>query len=175
SAFTRECSPFTYKRRSIPNFLIGVAMDIEYLERLIALLEANNTLSELEIEENGNRVRLAKFTSNAPQVQTVYTAPAPAAVQTQPQAAPSAAPAPSEGHEVHSPIVGTFYRAASPDAPPFVEVGQHVEKGQTICIVEAMKLMNEIESDASGTIIKVLVENGKPVEYNQPLFVIRQD
>ncbi|HET7153290.1 MAG TPA: acetyl-CoA carboxylase biotin carboxyl carrier protein [Candidatus Kapabacteria bacterium] len=152
-------------------------MDIEYLERLIALLENNNTLSELEIEENGNRVRLAKFTSNAPQVQTVYAAPAPApsAAQAQQQAASAAAPAPSEGHEVHSPIVGTFYRAASPDAPPFVEVGQHVEKGQALCIVEAMKLMNEIESDASGTIVKVLVENGKPVEYNQPLFVIRLD
>lgn len=152
-------------------------MDIEYLERLIALLENNNTLSELEIEENGNRVRLAKFTSNAPQVQTVYTAPAPApsAAQAQQQVAAAPAPSASEGHEVRSPIVGTFYRAASPDAPPFIEVGQRVEKGQTICIVEAMKLMNEIESDASGTIVKALVENGKPVEYNQPLFVIRQD
>jgi acetyl-CoA carboxylase biotin carboxyl carrier protein len=85
--------------------------------------------------------------------------------------APAAEPSP-EGHVVKSPMVGTFYRAASPDAKPFVEVGEVVKEGQTICIVEAMKLMNEIEADASGTIKAILVENGQPVEYGQPLFVI---
>ena len=155
-------------------------MDIAYVEKLIALLERSDTLGELEIEEGGNRIRLAKqaapvqnfVSGGAPMT---MAAPAPAAAA--PAAAPAtpAAPAAPAGHEVKSPIVGTFYRSPSPDAPAFVEVGAHVTKGQVICIVEAMKLMNEIESDATGTIIKVLVENAKPVEYNQPLFLIQAD
>jgi acetyl-CoA carboxylase biotin carboxyl carrier protein len=94
-----------------------------------------------------------------------------------PAAALAVAPAAAEdkGHTILSPIVGTFYRAPSPDADSFVQVGQHVNAGDTICIVEAMKLMNEIESDASGTIVKILVENAQPVEYNQPMFVIKPD
>jgi acetyl-CoA carboxylase biotin carboxyl carrier protein len=89
-----------------------------------------------------------------------------------PAAAPPAAPAQPTGHTLKSPMVGTFYRAPSPGAPPFVEVGQSVSKGQTLCIIEAMKLLNEIESDASGTVKAILVENGQPVEYGQPLFLI---
>jgi len=152
-------------------------MDIEYLERLIALLEANDSLSELEIEESGNRVRLAKFSSNAPAMRTIYAESSPVAAAQNPGQQPAApvSPAVATAHEVRSPIVGTFYRASSPDAPAFAEVGQHIEKGQPLCIVEAMKLMNEIESDATGTILKVLIENGKPVEYNQPLFQIKLD
>lgn len=153
-------------------------MDIAYLEQLIALLEKSETLGELEVEESGNRVRLAK---QAAPVQHVMAAPSYAAAPyaSAPAGSSAHAEAPvaagAVGHEVRSPIVGTFYRAASPDIPPFVEVGQHVDKGQVICIVEAMKLMNEIEADASGTVVKVLVDNAKPVEYNQPLFLIQAD
>ncbi len=157
-------------------------MDINYVEKLIALLEQSETLGELEIEEGENRIRLAK---QAAPVQNFVTggAPmamaAPAAAPVPSQAAPAAASAPTaaapSGHEVRSPIVGTFYRSPSPEAPAFVEVGQHVNKGQVICIVEAMKLMNEIEADASGTVLKILVDNAKPVEYNQPLFLIQPD
>ncbi len=157
-------------------------MDLEYLERLVALLERSESLSELEIEEGGNRIRLAKaapaavamspIVAAAPAPVHATSAPAPSAAPQ--EAAPAAPPVPS-GHEVRSPIVGTFYRSPSPDSAPFVEVGQRVNKGDVLCIVEAMKLMNEIESDASGTIVKVLVENGKPVEYNQPLFLIQAE
>lgn len=101
----------------------------------------------------------------------VATAPAPAATPA-PAPAPAAAPA---GHTVRAPIIGTFYRTPAPDAAPFVEVGSRVQKGQVLCIIEAMKLMNEIESDVSGTVRQVLVENGKPVEYDQPLFVVEPD
>jgi acetyl-CoA carboxylase biotin carboxyl carrier protein len=154
-------------------------MDIAYLEQLIALLEKSETLGELEVEESGNRVRLAKQAAPVQHVMAgpSYAAALPAAAAPSGSSAPAEAPvaAGPTGHEVRSPIVGTFYRASSPDSPPFAEVGQHVDKGQVICIVEAMKLMNEIEADASGTILKVLVENAKPVEYNQPLFLIQAD
>jgi acetyl-CoA carboxylase biotin carboxyl carrier protein len=145
---------------------------------------------ELTIEEEGITLQMAK--SGQPQAgmpampymmpaMPTMQAAAPAAPPTAPLAAPAAAlavaPAAAEdkGHTILSPIVGTFYRAPSPDADSFVQVGQHVNAGDTICIVEAMKLMNEIESDASGTIVKILVENAQPVEYNQPMFVIKPD
>lgn len=150
-------------------------MEISYIKKIIKLLE-NSSIDEIEIEEEGKKLRVAR---NKPSSMTF--APAPMALPMPAAApAPAAALAPSASapagekayHEVRSPIVGTFYRAPSPDADPYVAEGQSVRSGQVLCIVEAMKLMNEIESDVEGTIVKILVENGKPVEYNQPLFLI---
>ncbi len=164
-------------------------MDLAYVKKLIKLL-SESTVDELEIEEEGKRVRIVKHSSSAvpayqaahvPAVSAAVSAPAvPAAPAPEQQTAAStapAAPAPPPApqvklHEVKSPIVGTFYRAPAPDAPPFVQVGSVVSTGTVLCIVEAMKLMNEIESDASGRIVKILVENAQPVEYDQPLFLI---
>jgi acetyl-CoA carboxylase biotin carboxyl carrier protein len=150
-------------------------MDLRKLKKLIDLVEESG-ISELEITEGEEKVKIVKggaapAASAAPAPQPVPAAPvtAPAA----PSAAlPEAAEAAPEGHAVKSPMVGTFYRTPSPDAKPFVEVGQAVKEGQIICIIEAMKLMNEIECDKSGTVKAILVENGQPVEYGQPLFVI---
>lgn len=157
-------------------------MDLRKLKKLIDLVQESG-IAELEITEGEERVRIASggavsvtpIAGPAP----VAAAPlpsGPAAVATQgtaAAAAPAAAPAPAdEGHAVKSPMVGTFYRAPSPDAKPFVEVGGVVKEGETICVIEAMKLMNEIEADASGTIKAILVENGQPVEYGQALFII---
>jgi acetyl-CoA carboxylase biotin carboxyl carrier protein len=149
-------------------------MDLSYLEQLIKLFESS-TLTELEIDEEGSRVTLGR----AKEQQAMFAMPQMGSYpmpQQQAATAVSAAPVASEPsvktHEVKSPIVGTLYRAPSPDADPYVQVGQQVENGTTLCIIEAMKLMNEIESDASGKIIKILVENGQPVEYGQPLFVL---
>jgi acetyl-CoA carboxylase biotin carboxyl carrier protein len=148
-------------------------MDLSYLQQIIKLFE-DSSLTELEIDEEGSRVTLGRakeqpvFAMSSqmpaypmPQLQQAAQAPAMAA------AGPSA-----KTHEVKSPIVGTFYRAPAPDADSYVQVGQIVENGTTLCIIEAMKLMNEIESDAAGKILKILVENGQPVEYGQPLFVL---
>lgn len=151
------------------------SMEISYIKKIIKLLE-NSSIDEIEIEEEGKKLRVAR---NKPSSMTYAAAPMampmPAAAAAPP--APSAPPATASAgekayHEVRSPIVGTFYRAPSPDADPYVAEGQSVRSGQVLCIVEAMKLMNEIESDVEGTIVKILVENGKPVEYNQPLFLI---
>ena len=162
-------------------------MDLQYLEQVIKLFE-ESTLTELEIEEEGARVTLGRknetpmfagqpWLPSMPQMQ--YSMPqmgAPAAAApAAPSAAASAPAAAANQHQVKSPIVGTFYRAPAPDADQYVQVGQHVEVGTTLCIVEAMKLMNEIESDAAGKIVKILVENGQPVEYGQPLFVVETD
>ncbi|GIV50464.1 MAG: acetyl-CoA carboxylase, biotin carboxyl carrier protein [Candidatus Kapaibacterium sp.] len=159
-------------------------MDLNYLRRLLKLFD-ESTLTELTIEEEGVTVRLARrfeSSNNAsvalPQVMVQPVAPSHPAPTTAPshEPPPAVAPAPSaRTHTIVSPIVGTFYRAPAPDAEPFVKVGDHVVPGQTLCIVEAMKLMNEIESDVSGTVVKILVENGQPVEYNQPLFEIALD
>ncbi len=150
-------------------------MDLRKLKKLIDLVEESG-IAELEITEGEEKVKIVKGggvsltpAASAPPPSTV-AAPAPEAKPS--AAAPAAAETSPEGHVVKSPMVGTFYRAASPDAKPFVEVGEVVKEGQTICIVEAMKLMNEIEADASGTVKAILVENGQPVEYGQPLFVI---
>jgi acetyl-CoA carboxylase biotin carboxyl carrier protein len=147
-------------------------MDLRKLKKLIDLVQESG-IAELEITEGEEKVKIVKGG-------VVVTAPAVAAtpaVEARP--APSAAPAPAgepepaqEGHVVKAPMVGTFYRSPSPDAKPFVEVGQAVKEGDTICIIEAMKLMNEIEADASGTVKAILVENGQPVEYGQPLFIL---
>jgi len=153
-------------------------MDLRKLKKLIDLVEESG-ISELEITEGEERVRIAKGSHGvaAPQAGAAVHATAPAAPPApSPVAAPVAAAAPEIaaelGHVVKAPMVGTFYRSASPDASVYVEVGQTIKEGQTICIIEAMKLMNEIECDASGTVKAILVENGQPVEYGQPLFII---
>ncbi len=153
-------------------------MDLSYLRKLIKIVE-HSGVDEIEIEEEGLRVRVARGGGKAAVLPTnSQHAPAPAAAQQEPSPAvaqptpPSPAPPEQKLHEIRSPIVGTFYRAPAPDADPYVEVGQVVQQKTVLCIIEAMKLMNEIESDVSGKIVKILVENGQPVEYNQPLFLI---
>lgn len=151
-------------------------MDIRKVKKLIELLEESG-IAEIEIKEGEESVRISRSGPNAPMM------PVPAPQQPAPAAAPAAAPAPAaeegdgeaalpEGHVVKSPMVGTLYRAPSPGATPFVEVGQQVNAGDTLCIIEAMKLLNQIEADKGGTIKAILVENGQPVEYDEPLFVI---
>ncbi|MBC3956959.1 biotin carboxyl carrier protein [Pseudomonas asturiensis] len=150
-------------------------MDIRKVKKLIELLEESG-IDELEIREGEESVRISRH-SKTPAQQ--YYAPAPVAAPVAapaPAAAPVAAEAPSapklNGHVVKSPMVGTFYRTPAPTSPAFVEVGQTVKKGDTICIVEAMKMMNHIQAEASGVIESILVENGQPVEFDQPLFTI---
>ena len=158
-------------------------MDLRKLKALIDLVERSG-IAELEVTEGEERVRISRVAANgaavmmhAPmQPMTAMTLPAAAAAAPIMAAAeaPKAAEAPAapEGHTVKSPMVGTFYRAATPGGKAFVEIGQAVTEGETLCIIEAMKLLNEIEADKSGTIKAVLVENGQPVEFGEPLFVI---
>ena len=143
-------------------------MDIRKVKKLIEMLE-ESSLSEIEIREGEEAIRISRGTSGGTQV--VHMAPAP--VHAAPHAAPavSAVAAPA-GHAVISPMVGTFYRAASPEAKSFVDVGSQVNVGDTLCIIEAMKMMNEIESDKAGVIKAILKENGQPVEYGETLFII---
>ncbi|MCC8393945.1 acetyl-CoA carboxylase biotin carboxyl carrier protein [Paraburkholderia sp. MMS20-SJTR3] len=152
-------------------------MDLRKLKTLIDLVSESG-ISELEVTEGEGKVRIVK---NAPPVyvqpSATYAAPqfpqaAPAAAGEAPAAPAAPAAAAPQGHVVTSPMVGTFYRAPSPGADPFVQVGDTVKEGQTICIIEAMKLLNEIESDKSGVVKEILVENGQAVEYGQPLFVV---
>ena len=149
-------------------------MDLRKLKKLIDLVQESG-IAELEITEGEERVRIARggavsVTPLATAALPVVAAPAGAAAPAAPAAAaPEAAP---DGHVVKSPMVGTFYRAPSPEAKSFVDVGATVKAGETVCVIEAMKLMNEIEADASGTIKAILVENGQPVEYGQALFII---
>ncbi|SDN06765.1 acetyl-CoA carboxylase biotin carboxyl carrier protein [Polaromonas sp. JS666] len=150
-------------------------MDLRKLKTLIDLVSESN-VSELEITEAEGKVRIVK-SSGAPVVMqqpvAMVAAPAAAPAAGAPAApAPEAAPAAPAGHAVKSPMVGTFYRSASPGAKPFVEIGSVVKEGETICIIEAMKILNEIEADKSGTVTKILSENGQAVEYGQPLFII---
>ena len=152
-------------------------MDLRKLKTLIDLVSESN-ISELEITEADGKVRIVK-SDGQPLVAAMPVMQAAPQVAAQPVAAqPAAVPAPAPaapvetGHIVKSPMVGTFYRASSPNAKAFAEVGQQVKEGDAICIIEAMKIMNEIEADKSGTIVKILVENGQPVEYGQSLFVI---
>jgi acetyl-CoA carboxylase biotin carboxyl carrier protein len=152
-------------------------MDLRKLKTLIDLV-AESDIAELEVTEGESKVRIVK-SSALPQNQMVMMQPqaipqysaAPAAAPVAAAAAPAAAAEPT-GHIVKSPMVGTFYRSSAPGAAAFVEVGQSVKEGETLCIIEAMKLLNEIDADKSGTITQILVENGQPVEYGQPLFVI---
>jgi len=147
-------------------------MDLRKLKKLIDLVQESG-IAELEITEGEEKVKIVKggAVSVAPGPAPL---PAPAAPEARPApAAPAAEPqAGQEGHVVKAPMVGTFYRSPSPDAKPFVEVGQAVKEGDVICIIEAMKLMNEIDADAAGVIKAILVENGQPVEYGQPLFIL---
>jgi len=155
-------------------------VDIRKIKKLIELVEAAD-VAEIEINEGEDSIRISRIGSQPPPMmampQIMQAAPPPAA--------PAAATAPSpatpgateeepehNGHTVNSPMVGTFYRSASPESSTFVEVGQSVTEGDTLCIIEAMKILNQIEADTSGVVKKILVENGQPVEYNQPLFVI---
>ncbi|MBV6754656.1 MULTISPECIES: acetyl-CoA carboxylase biotin carboxyl carrier protein [Pseudomonas] len=151
-------------------------MDIRKVKKLIELLEESG-IDELEIKEGEESVRISRH-SKTPAQQYYAPAPMPAPVAAAPAAAPvaaapvaAAAPA-LNGTVARSPMVGTFYRKSSPAAPSFVEVGQSVKKGDTLCIVEAMKMMNHIEAETSGVIESILVEDGQPVEYDQPLFTI---
>jgi acetyl-CoA carboxylase biotin carboxyl carrier protein len=154
-------------------------MDLRKLKKLIDLVQESG-IGEIEITEGEEKVRIcrqapggAPMMMASPGMQPMQYAPVPMgpAAGQAPAAAPAAPPEP-KGHQLKSPMVGTFYRQPSPGAPPFVEVGQSVTKGQTLCIIEAMKLLNEIESDASGVVKAILVENGQPVEYGQALFTI---
>lgn len=150
-------------------------MDLRKLKTLIDLVSESN-VSELEITEAEGKVRIVKSGPTVVQQYVPAAAPAPAAAASQPAAAVAELPAPAaaeiKGHVVKSPMVGTFYRSSSPGAKPFVEVGSQVKEGETICIIEAMKILNEIEADKSGTVTRILGENGQAVEYGQPLFVI---
>jgi acetyl-CoA carboxylase biotin carboxyl carrier protein len=151
-------------------------MDLRKLKKLIDLVQESG-IAELEITEGEEKVRINRVGSpghpgmmTMPQaLASVVAAPTTAVI-----AAPATveAPAELEGHIVKSPMVGTFYRSSAPGSKPFVEIGQNVNAGETLCIIEAMKLLNEIEADQSGVVKKVLVENGQPVEYGQPLFII---
>lgn len=149
-------------------------MDLRKLKTLIDLV-GESDIAELEITEGEDKVRIVKASQvsamAAPISYAVAPAAAPMAHGHAPAAAPAAAPVP-QGEVVKAPMVGTFYRAPSPGAAPFVEVGQTVKEGQPLCIIEAMKLLNEIEADKSGVIKEILVDNGEPVEFGQPLFVI---
>jgi acetyl-CoA carboxylase biotin carboxyl carrier protein len=151
-------------------------MDLRKLKKLIDLVQESG-IGEIEITEGEEKVRISRQMAATPMIMASPTmqhamAPATGPSAMPAPAAPAAAPPEPKGHSLKSPMVGTFYRAPSPGAPPFVEIGQSVSKGQTLCIIEAMKLLNEIESDVSGTIKAILVENGQPVEYGQPLFLI---
>lgn len=150
-------------------------MDLRKLKKLIDLVEASG-ISELELTEDGEKVRISRnFTANGPAQQYANYAPMQyAAAPHAPSSAPTeiAAPAVEEGHAVTSPMVGTFYRSPSPDSKSFVEVGDTVAVGDTLCIIEAMKLLNEIESDKAGVVKKIVVDNGQAVEYGEPLFII---
>jgi acetyl-CoA carboxylase biotin carboxyl carrier protein len=171
-------------------------MNLEEIKELIALMRKHR-ISEIDLEQKGSKVRIVAESSRpqvaepapaapmpthyylAPGAEAVarpQAAPAPAPQAPAPQPAPEAEPAqeklPSNLLEVKSPMVGTFYRAPAPDAPPYVEVGSSIHKDSVLCIIEAMKLMNEIKAEVQGRIVKVLVENGQPVEYNQPLFLV---
>ena len=153
-------------------------MDLRKLKKLIDLVQESG-IGEIEITEGEEKVRISRQAAGgqplimaAPPMQPMgYGAP-PLTGPSGAGAGALAPPAEPKGHSLKSPMVGTFYRAPSPGAPAFVEIGQAVAKGQTLCIIEAMKLLNEIESDVSGTIKAILVENGQPVEYGQPLFLI---
>lgn len=148
-------------------------MDLRKLKKLIDLVEESG-ISELELTEGEEKVRISRalMHSAAPVTHYVSAPQAPAAAPAATAAPAVAAPAVEEGQIVKSPMVGTFYRASSPDAKAFVDVGSSVSSGDTLCIIEAMKLLNEIESDYTGVVKKIFVENGQPVEYGEPLFLI---
>jgi acetyl-CoA carboxylase biotin carboxyl carrier protein len=175
------------KKRSENREFAVPGVDLGQLERLLSFMSEHG-LEEFEYAHGDLRIRLKKAVTQTggPLIRALPAAseapgsavlpPVPLQAVAAPQAAPEPnqpAPAPVEEHIIKSPIVGTFYAAPSPDAGPFVKVGDKVEAGQTVCIIEAMKLMNEIEADVSGEVVRILVENGQPVEYGEPLFALR--
>lgn len=154
-------------------------MDIRKVKKLIELLEESG-INEIEIREGEESVRISRKQDNAAPQYVVAQSPNPGAVSAPAAVSAPLAEAPQpdknalpDGHVMTSPMVGTMYRAPSPTQPPFVEIGSQVKAGDTLCIVEAMKMLNQIEADATGTIVAILVENGQPVEFGQPLFVIK--
>ncbi len=153
-------------------------MDIRKVKKLIELLEESG-VAEIEIHEGEESVRISRYVENSPvAVQAVAPAPMPVPAALEAASPPPAEKEPKEesvpqGHSVKSPMVGTFYRASSPGANSFVEIGQQVNEGDTLCIIEAMKMLNQIEADMAGTIAAILVDNAEPVEYGQPLFIIK--
>lgn len=158
-------------------------MDLNYLKKILKIFD-QSSLSDLTIEEDGIKISLSrKLTAPLPLQQVVLpttidnapTMPTSTEIIVEKQDEKEHETTSITYHKINSPIVGTFYRAPSPEAEPFVEVGSRVVPGQTLCIVEAMKVMNEIESDVAGTVVEILVENGKPVEYNQTLMLIKPD
>ena len=152
-------------------------MDLNLVRKLVKIVDTTG-ITDLEIEEDGLRIKVAKKIRNnqvnsQPQMVVQTESVIASATVTEEKAPAEKSEEPTGNiHEINSPIVGTFYRAPAPDADPYVQVGDSVSPGTVLCVVEAMKLMNEIESDVSGKVVKILVENGKPVEYNQPLFFI---
>jgi len=149
-------------------------MDIRKVKKLIELLEESG-ISEIEISEGEESVRISRY----PKPGTVTATPAPAAAPPPAPAAAAAAPAepaapPVRGQQVTAPMVGTFYSGPAPGAKPFVDIGTEVKPGDTLCVIEAMKMMNQIESEFAGRVVSILVENGSPVEFGQPLFVIEE-
>jgi acetyl-CoA carboxylase biotin carboxyl carrier protein len=150
-------------------------MDIRKVKKLIELLEESG-ISEIEISEGEESVRISRYPKPGTVTTTLATAPAAtpqaAAPATPPAAAAEPPPPPARGQQVTAPMVGTFYSGPSPGAKPFVEIGTEVKPGDTLCVIEAMKMMNQIESEFAGRVVSVLVENGNPVEFGQPLFVI---
>jgi acetyl-CoA carboxylase biotin carboxyl carrier protein len=163
-------------------------MDLSIVKKLVKLL-AESDVDEIEIEEEGKKIRIAKHPTHGPALPMTMAVhpeasrpvlpgsvatPAPLPAAGAPPAPQAAPPVEQNLHEIRSPIVGTFYRAPAPDAAPFVQVGSSVDAGSVLCIIEAMKLMNEIESDVSGRVAKILVENAQPVEYGQVLFLVEK-
>lgn len=155
-------------------------MDLDIIKRLIKMVDSSG-ITDLAIEEGELKIRISKKVrvqgSSQPQTYLHYTPPQAELPSPSAETSSKAKEEPaanSNAYEIRSPIVGTFYRAPAPDADPYVQVGETVTKGTILCIVEAMKLMNEIESDVDGKVVKIFVENGKPVEYNQPLFLIEK-
>jgi acetyl-CoA carboxylase biotin carboxyl carrier protein len=153
-------------------------VDLRKVKTLIDLVQQSG-IAELEITEGEEKVRISRGAGPAPQAAPVThvvapspAGPAPAGAGAPPAPVEGEAPAAPEGHVIRSPMVGTFYRSSAPGAKPFVEVGQAVKAGETLCIIEAMKLLNEIEADQDGTVKAILVENGQPVEYGEPLFIL---
>jgi acetyl-CoA carboxylase biotin carboxyl carrier protein len=152
-------------------------MDLNLIKKLVKIVDSTE-ITDLEIEEEGVRIKIAKKIRSA-QIVSSPQLVAPSFPQSNTNVSENSGEEVAEKeskkenlHEIHSPIVGTFYRAPAPDADPYIQIGDTISSGSVLCIVEAMKLMNEIESDVSGKVVKILVENGKPVEYNQPLFLI---
>ncbi|MGE5439477.1 MAG: acetyl-CoA carboxylase biotin carboxyl carrier protein [Bacteroidota bacterium] len=153
-------------------------MDLEVIKKLVKLIDSSG-ITDFSVEDGETKIKISKRISGGQIIAQPVMQPAAAVMPAQPAQRPESPAAentaeaePSNQHEIRSPIVGTFYRAPTPDAEAFVKVGDTVAPGKVLCIIEAMKLMNEIESDVSGKIVKIMVENGKPVEYNQPLFLI---